>query len=70
MCCSPWGHKESDTTEQLNDLIWASYTNLGNFGCRENYYLAWERVAKTWGVDNFHLLRAIQNPLNMVKIGE
>ena len=19
MCCSPWGHKESDTTEQLND---------------------------------------------------
>ena len=18
MCCSPWGHKESDTTEQLN----------------------------------------------------
>ena len=18
-CCSPWGHKESDTTEQLND---------------------------------------------------
>ena len=19
MCCSPWGHKESDTTERLND---------------------------------------------------
>ena len=19
MCCSPWGHKESDTTEQLNN---------------------------------------------------
>ena len=19
MCCSPWGHKESDMTEQLND---------------------------------------------------
>ena len=18
-CCSPWGHKESDTTEQIND---------------------------------------------------
>ena len=18
-CCSPWGHKESDTTEQMND---------------------------------------------------
>ena len=20
-CCSPWGHKESDTTERLNDKI-------------------------------------------------
>ena len=20
-CCSPWGHKESDTTEQLNNFI-------------------------------------------------
>ena len=20
-CCCPWGHKESDTTEQLNQLI-------------------------------------------------
>ena len=20
MCCSPWGHKESDMTEQLNEL--------------------------------------------------
>ena len=20
-CCNPWGHKESDTTEQLNSLI-------------------------------------------------
>ena len=19
-CCSPWGHKESDTTEQLNSI--------------------------------------------------
>ena len=22
-CCSPWGHKESDTTEQLNNNIHA-----------------------------------------------
>ena len=24
VCCSPWGHKESNTTEQLNDdkYIW------------------------------------------------
>ena len=21
MCCSPWGHKESDTTEQLNKKL-------------------------------------------------
>ena len=20
-CCSPWGHKESDTTEQLNNKV-------------------------------------------------
>ena len=20
-CCSPWGHKESDTTERLNKLV-------------------------------------------------
>ena len=20
-CCSPWGHKESDVTEQLNNLL-------------------------------------------------
>ena len=25
-CCSPWGHKESDTTEQLN---WTESTSLG-----------------------------------------
>ena len=21
VCCSPWGHKESDTTEQLNNCM-------------------------------------------------
>ena len=24
VCCSPWGHKDSDTTEQLNSNIWFS----------------------------------------------
>ena len=24
MCCSPWGYKESDTTEQLNWLNWTN----------------------------------------------
>ena len=31
VCCSPWGCKESDTTEQLNwtELIWkCTWTNL------------------------------------------
>ena len=27
-CCSPWGSKESDTTEQLNWLIWISQSSL------------------------------------------
>ena len=27
VCCSPWGHKESDTTEQLNR------TDVVNTGC-------------------------------------
>ena len=28
-CCSPWGHKESDTTEQLN---WTKLISFGLFG--------------------------------------
>ena len=23
-CCSPWGHKESDVTEQLNNVLYSS----------------------------------------------
>ena len=22
MRCSPWGHKEPDTTERLNNIVW------------------------------------------------
>ena len=29
VCCTPPGHKESDTTEQLNELL------LRNTGCRQ-----------------------------------
>ena len=32
-CCSPWGHKESDMTEQLNNKI----NSCANFG---NWYLS------------------------------
>ena len=24
LCCSPWGHKESDMTERLNKTKWSS----------------------------------------------
>ena len=27
MCCSPWGHKESVMTEQVNWTIWNSYSS-------------------------------------------
>ena len=31
-CCSPWGHKESDTTEQLNwNWIYRSLVYLGRY---------------------------------------
>ena len=29
-CCSPWGHKESDTTEQLNWRLFCYYIMLFN----------------------------------------
>ena len=28
LCCSPWGHKESDTTEQLNNSNKGSQVTL------------------------------------------
>ena len=33
-CCSPWGHKESDTTEQLNqtDTMESEPRNTTSFG--------------------------------------
>ena len=33
MCCDSWGHKESDTTEQLNqtELIHRSFVSLGRY---------------------------------------
>ena len=35
-CCSPWGHKELDTTEQLNRLLihdcsWSSFAEIIDF---------------------------------------
>ena len=28
VCCSPWGHKESDTTERLNNNIQICFSHL------------------------------------------
>ena len=35
-CCSPWGRKESDTTEWLN---WLIYSSQPDFTCYLSYYL-------------------------------
>ena len=41
-CCSPWGHKESDTTERLNWTVSSSYHLIGfshNPGSAESVFL-------------------------------
>ena len=30
VCCSPWGQKESDTTERLNNNLGKTYQVTGN----------------------------------------
>ena len=45
VCCTPWGHKESDTTEQLN---WPS---PGRPGCRGTWWGA-SRVPSTVSTSN------------------
>ena len=46
LCCSPWGHRESDTTEQLNI----------NNGCVALTPLAvWKSTQMTWELGNWHL---------------
>ena len=32
-CCSPWGHKESDTTEQLNNNSPLIFSQLRIYPC-------------------------------------
>ena len=33
MSCSPWGHKESDITEQLNKIRTSHLYNISGFAC-------------------------------------
>ena len=58
MCCSPWGHKESDTTEQLN---WTS--ELAPFEPETVSLLPWW----LWLVrlKNSHIFRWSGNPFHM-----
>ena len=42
-CCSPWGHKESDTTEQLNWLTEKSKPRLPLPKCLLVYFLLYSR---------------------------
>ena len=37
-CCSLWGHKELDMTEQLTDLNWTGYHGLDKLSHRINHY--------------------------------
>ena len=44
-CCSAWGHKESDMTEQLNwtELNWMLFrAKLGSFDYSENQHDCWQ----------------------------
>ena len=40
MCCSPWGHKESDTTDQLNNSNKLANLHLGELILQEETTLA------------------------------
>ena len=43
MCCCSWGHKESDTTEQLNrtDLADSTYQNVNETATEKFTKLIW-----------------------------
>ena len=45
-CCSPWGHKESDTAEQLN---WTKLNCVPTMACNCNYLLCfiWLLIVRT-----------------------
>ena len=44
-CCSPWGHKELDTTERLN---WTELTVVGAEGLRPPAGCYWSWLVKAW----------------------
>ena len=58
-CCSPWGCKKSDTTEQLNKLIYIyTHTYIHTYICsKENPYL-WNAFSFYWHSRTWLLLLA------------
>ena len=53
-CCSPWGCKESDMTEQLNNnnnawiSLFCTLSQLGNTSCREVLLSLWSHNPKEY----------------------
>ena len=42
VCCSPWGHKKSDTTEGLNWTDWKPhFLSLASDTANNNYSFSW-----------------------------
>ena len=40
--CSPWGHKESDTTQQLNwEVLWKKYNTVTNDRIKRLIQMRW-----------------------------
>ena len=54
VCCSPWGCKESDMTEQLNNnnnawiSLFCTLSQLGNTSCREVLLSLWSHNPKEY----------------------
>ena len=41
VCCTPWGHKESDMTEQLNWTDWNDYFHMADIFFHSTHYIGY-----------------------------
>ena len=65
VCCSPWGHKESDVTEQLSLHFFKHYQNLSHHGYRlEGKDLKQESLQKQMTLHEENLVVAYNAALN------
>ena len=69
-CCSPWGCKKSDTTEQLNKLIYIyTHTYIHIYICsKENLYL-WSAFSLYWHSRTWHSRTASVSKSNFMVPG-